>query len=64
MRASLETAGRDPGSWTFSGSGPRQMTRDGSIGVRWMAPECVVEVVEMGDGMLDELERLTDEAYV
>lgn len=31
------TCGRDGwrGSWMLSGKGPRQMTREGSIGVRW-----------------------------
>lgn len=49
------------GSWTLSGRGPRQMTRDGSIGVRWYVGEGGImgPPGEIGE-MLGEFERSKD----
>lgn len=62
-RGRTERVGLGIGSWTFSGRGPRQMMRDGSMGVRWMAPG-VVDTADVGDGAAEESVRFNDEAYV
>ena len=52
------------GSATSSGRGPRQMTREGSMGVRWKIGDggtLGLDCVPVGEWWREEFERLMDE---